>query len=66
MKNKTLYKFLFIAGLTILSSCTSDNDIENAKVKTTLFVENFSDNTDGTALNTTLDKLCSSRYQKIY
>jgi len=52
MKNRTLYKFLVIAGLTIFASCTSDNDIENAKVKTTLFVENFSDNTDGTVLNT--------------
>jgi hypothetical protein len=52
MKNIALYKFLVIAGLTILSSCSSNNDIENAKVKKTLFVENFSDNTDGTTLNT--------------
>ena len=53
MKNIALYKFLVIAGLTILSSCSSDNDVENAKVKTTLFKENFTDNTDGTSLNTT-------------
>ena len=53
MKNIALYKFLVIAGLTILPSCSSDNDVENAKVKTTLFKENFTDNTDGTSLNTT-------------
>lgn len=52
MKKIALYKFLVIAGLTILSSCSSDSDVENAKVKTTLFAENFSDNTDGTTLNT--------------
>ncbi len=44
MKKIALYKFLVIAGLTILSSCSSDSDVENAKVKTTLFAENFSDN----------------------
>ena len=53
MKKTALYTFLVIAGLTTLTNCTSDNDVENARVKTTLFVENFTDNTDGTILNTT-------------
>ena len=53
MKKITLYKFLVITSIAIFSSCSSDNDVENAKVKTTLFVENFSDNTDGSILNTT-------------
>ena len=53
MKKTPLYTFLVIAGLTTLTNCTSDNDVENARVKTTLFVENFTDNSDGTILNTT-------------
>ena len=53
MKKTALYTFLVIAGLTTLTNCTSDNDVENIRVKTTLFVENFTDNTDGTILNTT-------------
>lgn len=53
MKKTALYTFLVIAGLTTLTNCTSDNDVENARVKTTLFVENFTDNSDGTILNTT-------------
>lgn len=53
MKKTALYTFLVIAGLTTLTNCTSDNDVENARVKTTLFAENFTDNTDGTILNTT-------------
>ena len=53
MKKTALYTFLVIAGFTTLTNCTSDNDVENARVKTTLFVENFTDNTDGTILNTT-------------
>jgi hypothetical protein len=53
MKKTALYTFLVIAGLTTLTNCTSDNDVENTRVKTTLFVENFTDNSDGTILNTT-------------
>jgi hypothetical protein len=53
MKKLSLYSLLVFAGLSTLSSCTSDSDVENLKVKTTLFVENFTDNTDGTVLNTT-------------
>lgn len=53
MKKLSLYSLLVFAGLSTLSSCTSDSDVENRKVKTTLFVENFTDNTDGTVLNTT-------------
>lgn len=53
MKKLLLYSLLVFAGLSTLSSCTSDSDVENRKVKTTLFVENFTDNTDGTVLNTT-------------
>lgn len=53
MKKLSLYSLLVFAGLSTLSSCTSDSDVENPKVKTTLFVENFTDNTDGTVLNTT-------------
>lgn len=53
MKKLLLYSLLVFAGLSTLSSCTSDSDVENRKVKTTLFVENFTDNTDGTILNTT-------------
>lgn len=52
MKKLLLYSLLVFAGLSTLSSCTSDSDVENRKVKTTLFVENFTDNTDGTILNT--------------
>jgi hypothetical protein len=44
---------MVLAGFTTLSSCTSDSDVENIRVKTTLFAENFTDNTDGTVLNTT-------------
>ena len=53
MKKTPLYTFLVIAGLTTLTNCTSDNDVENTRVKTTLFVENFTDNSDGSILNTT-------------
>ncbi|MGV1012783.1 MAG: choice-of-anchor J domain-containing protein [Flavobacterium sp.] len=53
MKKTALYTFLVIAGLTTLTNCTSDNDVENTRVKTTLFVENFTDNSDGSILNTT-------------
>lgn len=53
MKKLSLYSFMVLAGFTTLSSCTSDSDVENIRVKTTLFVENFTDNTDGTVLNTT-------------
>lgn len=52
MKKVSFYSLLVFAGLSILSSCTSESDVENVRVKTTLFVENFTDNTDGTVLNT--------------
>lgn len=42
---------IFVAT-SFLSGCTSDTDVENFAVKTTMFVENFTDNTDGTVLNT--------------
>ena len=53
MKKRLIYSFLAFTGLTTFIRCTEERDVEYPKVKTTLFVENFTDNTDGTALNTT-------------
>jgi len=53
MKKTFIYSLLIFAGLTSFTSCTSESDVEYPKAKTTLFVENFTDNTDGTVLNTT-------------
>lgn len=53
MKKTFIYSLLVIAGLTSFTSCTSESDVEYPKAKTTLFVENFTDNTDGQVLNST-------------
>lgn len=53
MKKIFIYSLLALASLTTFVSCTSDSDVEYPKVKTTLLVQNFTDNTDGTVLNST-------------
>ncbi len=53
MKKTFIYSLLVIAGLTSFTSYTSESDVEYPKAKTTLFVENFTDNTDGQVLNST-------------
>ncbi len=53
MKRTFIYSLLVIAGLTSFTSCTSESDVEYPKAKTTLLVENFTDNTDGQVLNST-------------
>ena len=53
MKKIFIYSLSALATLTAFVSCTEESDVEYPKVKTTMFVENFSDNTDGQALNTT-------------
>ena len=53
MKKTFIYSLLVTAGLTSFTSCTSESDVEYPKAKTTLFVENFTDNTDGQILNST-------------
>ena len=53
MKKIFIYSLLALASLTAFVSCTEESDVEYPKVKTTIFVENFTDNTDGTVLNTT-------------
>lgn len=53
MKKIFIYSFLALGSLTSFVSCTDESDVEYPKVKTMLFVENFTDNTDGQALNTT-------------
>lgn len=52
MKKTFIYSLLVITGFTSFTSCTSESDVEYPKAKTTLFVENFTDNTDGQVLNT--------------
>jgi len=44
---------MVLAGINSFTSCTSESDVDYPKVKTTLFVENFTDNTDGQILNST-------------
>ena len=41
-----------IASLTFFTGCTDESDIENKQTKTTLFIENWDDNTDNTNLDT--------------
>jgi len=53
MKKTFIYSLLVITGFTSFTSCTSESDVEYPKAKTTLFVENFTDNTDGQVLNST-------------
>lgn len=53
MKKTFIYSLLVITGFTSFTSCTSESDVEYPKAKTTLFVENFTDNTDAQVLNTT-------------
>lgn len=54
MKKTFIYSLLVITSFTSFTSCTSESDVEYPKAKTTLFVENFSDNgTDHQILNTT-------------
>lgn len=53
MKKIFIYSLSAIATLTAFVSCTEESDVEYPKVKTMLFVENFSDNTDAEVLNTT-------------
>lgn len=51
MKKIALYSLsaLFAFAFT---GCTDESDIENKQTKRTLFIENFTDNTDGQDLNT--------------
>lgn len=51
MKKISLYSCIAIAAL-VFTGCTDDSDVENKQTKTTLFVEDFSDNTDNTTLDT--------------
>lgn len=51
MKKIFLYSFIAISSLTFFTGCTEESDIENKQTKTTLFVENWDDNTDGEVLN---------------
>ncbi|WP_298221526.1 choice-of-anchor J domain-containing protein [Flavobacterium sp.] len=51
MKKISLYSFVLLAVLAF-TACTQDSDVENKQTKTTLFIENFTDNTDGTTLDT--------------
>jgi hypothetical protein len=51
MKKISLYSCIAIAAL-VFTGCTQDSDIENKQTKRTLFVEDFSDNTDNTNLDT--------------
>ncbi len=53
MKKTFIYSLIVFAGITSFTSCTSESDVEYPKAKTTLFLENFTDNTDGQILNTT-------------
>ena len=53
MKKTFIYSFLVFALLNVFTSCTTDNDVEYPQTKTTLLVENFTDNTDNQILNTT-------------
>lgn len=52
MKKTFIYSLLVITSFTSFTSCTSESDVEYPKAKKTLFVENFTDNTDGQVLNT--------------
>ncbi|HBK84394.1 MAG TPA: hypothetical protein DDZ41_12520 [Flavobacterium sp.] len=51
LKIALIISFLMLIGSVLFVSCTTDNDTEYPKTKTTLFAENFSDNTDGEILN---------------
>lgn len=53
MKKIFIYSLLALVNFTAFVSCTEESDVEYPKVKTTLFVENFTDNTDGQILNST-------------
>lgn len=53
MKKIFIYSLLALASFTTFVSCTNEGDVEYPRVKKTLFVENFTDNTDGTVLNST-------------
>ncbi|MCF6129876.1 DUF5017 domain-containing protein [Flavobacterium sp. AS60] len=51
MKKISLYSFIAIVAL-VFTGCTDESDIDNIQTKRTLFVEDFSDNTDNTPLDT--------------
>ncbi|NHM06081.1 DUF5017 domain-containing protein [Flavobacterium sp. CYK-4] len=51
MKKISLYAIAAMCALAF-TGCTSESDIENKQTKRTLFIENFSDNTDNTNLDT--------------
>jgi hypothetical protein len=53
MKKTFIYSLLVFSSLSFFTSCTSESDVEYPKAKTTLFVENFTENTDGQILNST-------------
>jgi hypothetical protein len=53
MKKIFIYSLLALANFATFVSCTDEGDVEYPRVKKTLFVENFTDNTDGTVLNST-------------
>ena len=53
MKKTFIYSFLVFSLLAVFTNCTSESDVEYPQTKTTLLVENFTDNTDNQILNTT-------------
>ena len=53
MKKIFIYSLLALANFATFVSCTDEGDVEYPRVKKTLFVENFTDNNDGTVLNST-------------
>jgi hypothetical protein len=52
MKKITTYLFIFTTGVISLTGCTSDSDVKYPQTKKTLFIENFTDATDNTNLDT--------------
>jgi hypothetical protein len=51
MKKISLYSFIVLSVLSLVG-CTEDSDIENKETKRTLFIENFTDSSDGDILDT--------------
>ncbi len=51
MKKIILYSCIAFTTL-VFTGCTDESDIENKQTKKTLFIEDFTENTDGTTLDT--------------